>query len=307
MSSRWRRQREPSGGRIARRRQVELVEFGPCCLEDEIAAGGLEPLHQIAGPGVENALPRRDQIAGPPVVDCRAINCRAMDGAEDVRLGMGLGMGLGWAGIANGDQVATAPNLKTVQPIACGQSPATSASTRARGRDGNALKSKVAQVLPAGSGTSIRWRAASGACRAQPVRILAVRILAVRILAVRNLAIRILAEPQGSGRRASLRYRHVWRSSAKACESWASAAWSTCGAQHAGSNIGQSVDAGLAGGHAFAPKRASKLSSDGWATATSLGSVICRGVSRSIRAAGSGRCPQARSADSRCARSASQA
>ena len=121
MSSRWRRQREPSRGRIARRRQVELVEFGPCCLEDEIAAGGLEPLHQIAGPGVENTLPRRDQIAGPPAVDCRASNCRAMDGAEDVRLGMGLGMGLGWAGIANGDQVATAPNLKTVQPIACDQ------------------------------------------------------------------------------------------------------------------------------------------------------------------------------------------
>jgi len=65
MSSRWRRVGEPSGGRIARRRQVELVEFGQCRFEDKIAAGGLEPLHQIAGPGVEDAVPRLDQSVTP--------------------------------------------------------------------------------------------------------------------------------------------------------------------------------------------------------------------------------------------------
>lgn len=31
--------------------QVELVQLGKRGLEDEVATGGLEPLHQIAGPG----------------------------------------------------------------------------------------------------------------------------------------------------------------------------------------------------------------------------------------------------------------
>jgi len=98
MSSRWRRVSEPSGGRIARRRQVELVELGQCRLENKIAAGGLKSLHQIAGPGVEDAMARLDQ--------------RMADGAENVRLAMSLI----WAGIADGNQVTAA-----VQPIACRQ------------------------------------------------------------------------------------------------------------------------------------------------------------------------------------------
>ena len=75
--------------------QVELVEFGQGRLEDEIATGGLKPLHQIAGSGVEDAVSGLDQCV--------------TNGAKDVRLA--------GAGIANGDEVAA-----TVQLIACRQS-----------------------------------------------------------------------------------------------------------------------------------------------------------------------------------------
>ena len=91
MSSRWRRISGPSSGRTARRRQVELVELGERGLEDEIAPGGLKPLHEIAGAGVEHAVSRFDQ----GMADC----------AEDMRLAR--------AGIADGDQVAAA-----LQPVA---------------------------------------------------------------------------------------------------------------------------------------------------------------------------------------------
>ena len=74
--------------------QVKLVEFGEGRLENEVAAGGLKSLHQIAGSGVEDAVARLDQ--------------RMADGAQDVRFA--------GAGISNGNQVAAA-----VQPIACRQ------------------------------------------------------------------------------------------------------------------------------------------------------------------------------------------
>ena len=45
--------------------QVELIEFGQGCLEDEITTGGLKPLHQIAGPGVVNAAALLDQGMTP--------------------------------------------------------------------------------------------------------------------------------------------------------------------------------------------------------------------------------------------------
>ena len=61
MSSRWRRISGPSGGRTARRRQLKPIQFGQGGLEDEIAAGGLELLHQIAGSSVKGAVPGFDQ------------------------------------------------------------------------------------------------------------------------------------------------------------------------------------------------------------------------------------------------------
>jgi len=45
--------------------QVELVEFGQGCLENEIAASSLKSLHQIAGPGVEDADPGLHQSVPP--------------------------------------------------------------------------------------------------------------------------------------------------------------------------------------------------------------------------------------------------
>lgn len=45
--------------------QVELVEFGQGCLENEIAPGSLKPLHQIAGSGVVDAMARLDQRMAP--------------------------------------------------------------------------------------------------------------------------------------------------------------------------------------------------------------------------------------------------
>jgi hypothetical protein len=65
LSSWWRRFGEPSGVRIARRRQVELVKLGQGRFEDKIASGSLKPLHQIAGPGVEDAVARLDQRMAP--------------------------------------------------------------------------------------------------------------------------------------------------------------------------------------------------------------------------------------------------
>ena len=41
--------------------QIEPVQFGQGCLEDEIPAGDLELLHQIAGSGVKDAVPGFDQ------------------------------------------------------------------------------------------------------------------------------------------------------------------------------------------------------------------------------------------------------
>jgi hypothetical protein len=98
MSSRWRRVSEPSGGRIARRRRVELVGFGEGRLGNDIAPCSLKPLHRIACPGAEGAVPGLDQ--------------RMADGAQDVRLAMRPIR----AGIADGDRIAAA-----VQPIACRQ------------------------------------------------------------------------------------------------------------------------------------------------------------------------------------------
>ncbi len=49
--------------------QVELVEFRQRCLENEITAGGLKFLHQIAGPGVEVAVPCLDQVEAMTLAD----------------------------------------------------------------------------------------------------------------------------------------------------------------------------------------------------------------------------------------------
>ena len=74
-----------------------------------------------------------------------------------------------------------------------------------------------------------------------------------------------------------------------------------------GQHAGQRVDVDLAGGHALAPSRASKLSSEGWATATSLCSAVRFGLRRSVSVPGSGARPASRSSASRCASSASHA
>jgi DNA invertase Pin-like site-specific DNA recombinase len=66
------------------------------------------------------------------------------------------------------------------------------------------------------------------------------------------------------------------------------------------------LDPGVAR-HAQAPSRASKLSSDGWTTATSLGSAVCLGLRQDASGPGSGTRPASNSAASRCASSASQA
>ena len=75
--------------------QVEPIQFCQGGLEDEITTGDLKLLHQIAGSGVEDAVPRLDQGMA--------------DGTQDV--------GLAGSGIADRDQVAA-----TLKPVACRQS-----------------------------------------------------------------------------------------------------------------------------------------------------------------------------------------
>jgi hypothetical protein len=48
-------------GDVVENDQVELIEFGKRCFENEIASCSLKPLHQIAGPGVEDAMSGFDQ------------------------------------------------------------------------------------------------------------------------------------------------------------------------------------------------------------------------------------------------------
>jgi len=72
MSPRWRRIGDPASERFARRRRIELVALRQGRPGGKIAAGGLKPLHQIAGLGVEDPVARLDQ--------------GATDGAQDVRL-----------------------------------------------------------------------------------------------------------------------------------------------------------------------------------------------------------------------------
>ena len=59
-----------------------------------------------------------------------------------------------------------------------------------------------------------------------------------------------------------------------------------------GQHARQRVDVDFAGGHTQASRRASKLSSEGWATATSLGSAVCFGLRRSSSRTGSGTRPR---------------
>ena len=75
--------------------EVEPVQFGQRGLEDEVAAGDLQLLHQIAGASVKDAVPGFDQSMA--------------DGAQN--------MGLAGAGISDGNEIAAA-----IQPVACGQS-----------------------------------------------------------------------------------------------------------------------------------------------------------------------------------------
>ena len=62
-----------------------------------------------------------------------------------------------------------------------------------------------------------------------------------------------------------------------------------------GQHAGQRVDVDVTGSHACVPSKASKLSSDGWATAPSRGSVICLGLRRQSSVLGSGSRPAPRS------------
>lgn len=48
-------------GDVVENDQVELVELGQGGFEDQVAARGLEPLHQIAGTGIEHAVTCLDQ------------------------------------------------------------------------------------------------------------------------------------------------------------------------------------------------------------------------------------------------------
>ncbi len=70
-------------GSSAAPNEVELVELGEGRLESEIAAGGLELLHDVGGGAIEDALPGLDQ--------------GMTDAAED--------MGFSCAGVADGDEV----------------------------------------------------------------------------------------------------------------------------------------------------------------------------------------------------------
>ena len=81
-------------GDVVEDQEVELVEPGERGLEGEVAAGGLELLHEIGGSVVEDAEAGLDQGVS--------------DGAEDVRLA--------GAAVADGDQVGAA-----VDPVSGGE------------------------------------------------------------------------------------------------------------------------------------------------------------------------------------------
>lgn len=83
MSSRSEEDRETVRGTVSPTNEVELVELGEGGLEGEIAASGLEPLHDVGGAGVEDALAGFDKGVA--------------DGAED--------MGFAGAGVADGDEI----------------------------------------------------------------------------------------------------------------------------------------------------------------------------------------------------------
>jgi len=65
MSSRSEEDQETLRWRVSPTNKVEPVEFGQGRLENEIAAGGLKSLHQIAGPGVEDAMSGLHQSVTP--------------------------------------------------------------------------------------------------------------------------------------------------------------------------------------------------------------------------------------------------
>jgi len=54
--------------RVSPTNKVERVERGQGRLENEITARGLKSLHQIAGPGVEDAVARLDQRMPPSLI-----------------------------------------------------------------------------------------------------------------------------------------------------------------------------------------------------------------------------------------------
>jgi len=182
--------------------QVELVEFGEGRLENEVASGSLEPLHQIAGPGVEDAMSGLHQSVA--------------NGAQDVRLA--------GPGISDGNQVAAA-----VQPIACRQSLDTGA-----GQGWQGLEVEGCQCL-----------AGRKLCFVQMVADAA-------HVALGEFIFRQNGEETGS--RPAFGVGAGGNLGPELVEA---------GQPERGQHAGQRVDVDLAGGHALAPRRASKLSSRG--------------------------------------------